>query len=145
MLHPVMQHSLTLPPQATWQATAATVLQHLLLSNNKIIYVFIYILKNINYLHYLHGPHGPIGKQIIYTLSKKKIIKGPITQMALCLQKKIVGHSERKRKKNGLLKYCNACAAICTYLHDHALSMFTRFYAFLNKQTNKKRANILSA
>ena len=92
MLHPVMQHSLTLPPQATQQAAAATVLQHLLLSNNKIIYVFIYIyiyiLKNINYLHYLHGRNGPIGKQIIYILSKKKIIKGPITQMALCLQKK---------------------------------------------------------
>ena len=92
-----MQHSLTLPPQAI-QAAAATVLQHLFVTTK--LFMYIYILKNTNYLHIIYM-NGPIRKQIIYILSKKKISKGLITQMALCLQKKIVGH--HLAVKQGLL------------------------------------------
>ena len=35
-------------------------------------------------------------------------------------------------RKNELLKYCNTCAAIWTYLHDHA-------HVFLNKQKMHKK------
>ena len=78
----------------------------------------------------------------LFTYLAKKNNQRPDHPNGLVFTKKIVGHSERKWKKDGLLKYCNACAAICTYLHDHALSMFT---CFLFVCLRKKRVNILSA
>ena len=48
----------------------------------------------------------------------------------IVLTKKNSGACQKgTEKKNRLLKYCNTHAAICTYLHDHAL-MFLCFLLF---------------
>ena len=48
-----------LPPQATWQATAATVLQHLLVTTKLFMYLYIYINKKYQLFTLFTWPEWP--------------------------------------------------------------------------------------